>query len=97
MIILESTGQSSGGQCLCHGDWHTLSRGRKPLTVIVLDVMFSVALSLEKARTQPGAGNNFKGDVRLVVLDFCGTYCFCGFSHNLCVKDLIKLGTLCYF
>ena len=53
--------------------------------VFALDVPFSVALSLEKARTQPGDGNNFKGDVRLVVLYFCGTYCFLA-SLTICVR-----------
>ena len=84
-VILESKGQGSGGQCVCRYDWHTLyPEEENPQLVFFLDAPFSVALSLEKARTQPGDGNNFKGDIRLVEFDFCGPNCFCGFSHNLC-------------
>ena len=52
--------------------------------VRVLDFIFSVALSVEKARAQPGDGNNFKGDVGLVEFDLLRPDCFCGFSHILC-------------
>ena len=52
--------------------------------VCFLDGLFSVALSMEKARAQPGDGNYFKGDVGLVEFDLLRPNCFCGFSHNCC-------------
>ena len=48
-----------------------------------LDLLFSVAFSIAKAREQPGDGNNFKGDVGLVEFDLLRPNCFCGFSHIL--------------
>ena len=48
------------------------------------ELLFSVAFSIEKARAQPGNGNNFKGDVGLVEFNLLRPDCFCGFSHDYC-------------